>query len=105
MGTGPLNRLTDLAPRGHHRTVAGMNIRNVVCRATFLAVIAGPLPLLPQQAVQAPLPEIHQLMREVQEHQKQLDKIRENYTYTSYQVVQDVDANGQVKKTQASEYN
>lgn len=82
-----------------------MNIRNVVCRATFLAVIAGPLPLLPQRTVQAPLPEIHQLMREVQEHQKQLDKIRENYTYTSYQVVQDVDANGQVKKTQASEYN
>ena len=41
----------------------------------------------------------------MQEHQKQLDKIRENYTYTSYQVVQDVDANGQVKKTESSEYN
>ena len=44
-------------------------------------------------------------MREVQEHQKQLDKIRENYRYTSYQVVEDIDANGQVKKTQVSEYN
>ena len=44
-------------------------------------------------------------MREVQEHQKELDRIRENYTYTSYQVVQDVDANGQVKKTESSEYN
>jgi len=27
-----------------------------------------------------PLPEIPQLMHEVQEHQKQLEKVRENYT-------------------------
>ena len=58
-----------------------------------------------QQTAQAPLPDIRQLMREVQEHQKQLDRIRENYTYTSYQVVQDIDENGQVKKTESSEYN
>ena len=57
-----------------------------------------------QQPAQAPLPDIRQLMREVQEHQKQLDQIRENYTYTSYQVVQDIDADGQVKKTESSEY-
>jgi hypothetical protein len=65
------------------------------------------LPLLfavGQQPAQAPLPDIHQLMREVQEHQKQLDQIRENYTYTSYQEVQDIDGNGQVKKTDSSEY-
>jgi hypothetical protein len=57
-----------------------------------------------QQPAPAPLPDIRQLMREVQEHQKRLDQIRENYTYTSYQVVQDVDANGQVTKTESSEY-
>ncbi len=57
-----------------------------------------------QQPAQAPLPDIRQLMREVQEHQKHLDQIRENYTYTSYQVVQDIDADGQVKKTESSEY-
>src|SRR5579863_3183659 len=57
-----------------------------------------------QQAPQAPLPAIRELMQQVQEHQKQLDKIRENYTYTSYQVVQDLDANGQVKKTESSEF-
>ncbi len=44
-------------------------------------------------------------MQQVQEHQKQLDTVRENYTYTSYQTVQDIDANGQVKKTETSEYN
>jgi hypothetical protein len=57
-----------------------------------------------QQPAQAPLPDIRQLMQEVQEHQKQLDQIRENYTYTSYQIVQDIDGNGQVKKTESSEY-
>jgi hypothetical protein len=57
-----------------------------------------------QQPAHAPLPDIRQLMREVQEHQKQLDQVRENYTYTSYQVVQDIDADGQVKKTESSEY-
>jgi hypothetical protein len=61
-------------------------------------------PVLGQQAPAKPLPDIRQLMLEVQEHQKQLDKIRENYTYTSWQVVEDMDGNGQVKKTETSEY-
>lgn len=51
-----------------------------------------------------PLPEIRQLMLEVQEHQKQLDKVRENYTYTSVQTTQDLDKNGQVTKTEIEEY-
>jgi hypothetical protein len=59
---------------------------------------------LSQQTAEAPLPDIRQLMREVQEHQKQLDKIRENYTYTSYQTTQDIDASGQIKKTETAEY-
>jgi hypothetical protein len=58
-----------------------------------------------QQKADPPLPDIRQLMQEVQAHQKQLDQIRENYTYTSYQIVQDIDSNGQVKKTETSEYN
>lgn len=82
-----------------------MNIRNVVWRATFFALPVACLSITAQQPVQPALPEIRELMHEVQEHQKQLDKIRENYTYTSYQVVEDIDANGAVKKTQASEYN
>ncbi len=69
---------------------------------TFLSVAF--LVAVGQQPAQAPLPDIRQLMREVQEHQRQLDQIRENYTYTSYQVVQDIDGNGQVKKTESSEY-
>ncbi len=57
-----------------------------------------------QQPAAPPLPAIPQLMREVEEHQKQLDKIRENYTYTSLQTSQDMDAGGQVKKTETREY-
>jgi hypothetical protein len=82
-----------------------MYIRNHACLfgcalfgISLLVAAAG------QHPAQAPLPDIRQLMREVQEHQKQLDQIRENYTYTSYQVVQDIDANGQVKKTESTEY-
>jgi len=57
-----------------------------------------------QQPGVAPLPEIRQLIEQVREHQRQLDKVRENYTYTSAQTLQEVDANGQVKKTETSEY-
>jgi len=53
----------------------------------------------------APIPEVHQLIREVREHQKQLEKVRENYTYSSSRTIQDIDANGQVKKTESEEYN
>ncbi len=65
------------------------------------------LPALPapsQQPANPPLPDIRQLMREVQDHQKQLDKVRESYTYSSLQTVQDIDANGQVRKTETEEY-
>ena len=51
----------------------------------------------------APLPDARQLMREVMDHQKQLEKIRESYTYNSTQTVQDVDAKGNVTKTETTE--
>jgi hypothetical protein len=56
-----------------------------------------------QQAASPPLPEIPQLMNEVHEHQKQLDKVRENYTYSVSRVVQEIDAKGQVSKTESEE--
>jgi hypothetical protein len=49
------------------------------------------------------LPDIRQLLREVQEHQKELEKVRENYTFSSLDTTQDIDANGQVKKTETQE--
>jgi hypothetical protein len=68
------------------------------CMISFLAASAAGA-----QAVNAPLPEIPELMREVEAHQKQIEKVRENYTYSSLQTTQDIDANGQVKKTETEE--
>ena len=56
-----------------------------------------------QQAAQKPLPDIHQLMKEVHEHQKKLDKVRESYTYTSSQITEDIDSKGHVTKTETRE--
>ena len=56
-----------------------------------------------QAPANLPLPDIHRLMQEVQENQKQLDKVRESYTYTAMETGEDVDAKGQVKKTETEE--
>ena len=56
-----------------------------------------------QEPSGAPLPDVRKLMQEVEQHQKQVDKIRENYTYTSLQTTQDIDSSGQVKKTASDE--
>jgi hypothetical protein len=56
-----------------------------------------------QQPASKPLPEIRQLMNEVHEHEKQDGKVRENYTFTVSQVIQEIDGKGQVTKTESSE--
>jgi hypothetical protein len=77
-------------------------------RFFYFASFALPPVLAPlaqaQQAANAPLPEIRQLMSEVDEHQKQLEKVRENYTFSTSQVVQDLDGNGHVTKTESREW-
>ena len=57
-----------------------------------------------QQRTDPLLPDIRELMREVQAHQKQLDSIRENYTYTSLQTTEDIAADGAVKRRETVEY-
>jgi hypothetical protein len=42
-------------------------------------------------------------MRDVVAHQKQVEKIRENYTYSSQITVQDIDSSGKVTKTDSFE--
>lgn len=56
-----------------------------------------------EQAANQPVPDVRQLMMEVEQHQRQLEKVRENYTYTALMTIQDVDAGGQVKKTESVE--
>jgi hypothetical protein len=55
------------------------------------------------QQQSAPLPDIRQLMKEVQAHQKLVEKERENDTYTSLITTQDLDASGKVTKTESEE--
>ena len=84
-----------------------MHALRILCLAGFLpSLLPAPLALAQQPASPAgsALPDIHQLMREVHEHQKQLDKVRENYTYTSLQTTQDLDSNGHVAKTETHEF-
>lgn len=69
----------------------------------LLLPLTLPLGAWAQQQPNAPLPDIRQLMNEVQAHQKQLEKLRENYTYSSLQTTQDIDQNGKVTKTESVE--
>ena len=51
----------------------------------------------------APIPDLGTLMQQVAAHQKELDKIRENYTYRSLTVNQYLDGHGKVTKTESEE--
>jgi hypothetical protein len=67
------------------------------------AVLLGSGAGFAQATLNQPLPDPHALVLEVREHQKQVDTVRESYTYTSQQTVQDIDARGRVTKTETSE--
>src|SRR5271157_1262270 len=73
------------------------------CLAGCLTALLAVRPAQAQQPASPALPDIRQLMREVQEHQKQLEKVRENYTYSSLQTTQDLDSNGKVTQTKSEE--
>lgn len=53
--------------------------------------------------VAPPLPDIRELMQQVQEHQRQLDTLRESYTFSALQTVQDLDGSGRITKTETTE--
>jgi len=80
-----------------------MQLRYLMRRDTALVVLLCCAAARAEQA-HAPLPDIRQLMQEVQAHQRQLDAVRESYTYSSLMTTQDVDANGKVTKTQTEEH-
>jgi hypothetical protein len=78
------------------------DLRLLPLAALLLAVPPG-LSAQTQQAANVPLPDIRQLIKEVHEHQKQLEKVQENYTYSASFTTQELDSNGQVKKTETEE--
>jgi hypothetical protein len=77
------------------------------CLGATLAVVAyvvvSSAAARPQTSANAPLPDARKLMQEVHEHQKLVDKVREAYTYSSLQTTEDLDAKGNVTKTETTE--
>ncbi len=51
----------------------------------------------------APIPDIATLMHQVQQHQRDLDQTRENYAFREVQTIEELDKNGNVKKTETRE--
>jgi hypothetical protein len=76
--------------------------------ALFLCSVFASLGMVASCAAAAPpdkpLPDPHQLMQDVFAHQKQLDKIRETYTYTMQTTTQDLNGDGAVTKTELEEF-
>ena len=75
----------------------------------FLLVLLAARPLLAIQtpakpsSAGAPIPDVPALMAQVQARQRELDKVRENYTYHELIQTDDVDSSGHVKKSETEE--
>ncbi len=82
-----------------------MLIRPLAVAVALLAA-AGSAPSLCAEsagAAQRPIPDIASLMHEVEAHQKQLDTVREDYTYHEKLQRDELDGNERVKKSETVE--
>ena len=52
----------------------------------------------------APLPDVPTLLQQVRDHQRQMESVQENYTFHESDLVQELNRNGSVKKTETEEY-
>src|ERR1700674_5385180 len=70
---------------------------------SLLSLVAPSLGQKPADTASQPIPDIRTLMIEVMNHQKELEKVRENYTFHSTRTTQDIDGSGQTKKTESED--
>jgi len=90
--------------QGSHIFRAGIVMLAIALAAPLLVPVQGRAEKQGAQASDsAPAPDIRQLMIEVMGHQKQLEKVRENYTYTSSSTTESIDSNGKVTKTETED--
>lgn len=75
-----------------------MQLRLLLTAPLFTAAICY------AQATQ-PMPDVPTLMKQVEDHQRKLDQVRENYTYHEVIVTHELDKNGNLKKTESEENN
>jgi hypothetical protein len=71
---------------------------------TLLVLLAYLSPAACGASEPAALPDAPTMLREVEAHQKQLDKIRENYTFRSVQTTRQLDGSGKTKKVETEEH-
>jgi hypothetical protein len=71
---------------------------------TLLVLLACLSPAAFGASEPAALPDAATMLREVEAHQKQLDKIRENYTFRSVQTTRQLDGSGNTKKVETEEH-
>lgn len=69
---------------------------------TLLMAVFLVVPMLHAQAPK-PLPDPRALMQQVSEHQRLLEKVRENYTFTALDKTEELDGSGAVRKTETNE--
>jgi hypothetical protein len=65
---------------------------------------AGQSPPASPAGQKTSLPDAGTMLREVETHQKQLDKVRENYTFRAVQTVRQLDSGGNTKKVETEEH-
>ena len=80
-----------------------MQSRIIAYFGLFAAALASFAMARAQTTANEPLPDVRKLIQEVQDHQKQVEKLREAYTYSSLQTTQNLDAGGNVTKTETTE--
>ena len=71
---------------------------------TLLVLLACLSPIAFGASEPAALPDAATMLREVEAHQKQLDKIRENYTFRAVQTTRQLDSSGNTKKVETEEH-
>ncbi len=88
------------SPRSLSRIAARFTVLALCSAALSAGAASVPVPAdLPQTS----LPDAATLLRDVEAHQKQLDKARENYTFRAVRTMRRLDKNGSVKGVETEE--
>jgi len=78
--------------------------RRAGCGAGLAAVLGLALPCGAQTA-SAPLPDVPTLIRQVRDHQRQMESVQENYTFHETDITHELNKDGSVMKTESEEYD
>lgn len=79
--------------------------RRILAPMLLLPSVLLAQPAITRATATQPVPDAPTLLREVVAHQRQMDALRENYTYRELQVTRKLDSHGSVDSTQSAEYN